>query len=295
MSLGHNFTIPAGAWNTHVHSFTPDVYPFKPDRSYTPEPAPLPLLIENLFTQNVVIVGASIEDGPQGVVGHLEDFARDYPQRQGLGIVAWDPATEPGIWDLSHCELDYFHSVGVRGVRIYEGNTDPDFAWEQIQQAAHLSPMKKHEWIITANLPLSIWSALADRILSAPELEGTTIVADHNAKALPSLHGTPDFDKFLDLMGAGRLAVKLGSLHRESAGNIELMQPVIQSFADRAPTGIVWGSDWPHVNTTNHSLEPGPPLDNVDTEAELALLRAWLTDEQWNMMLVSNPPRLFKV
>jgi hypothetical protein len=99
--------------------------------------------------------------------------------------------------------------------------------------------MKRHAQIITANLPLSTWSAQADRVLSAPESEGTTIVADHNAIALPSLHGTPDFDKFVDLMGAGRLAVKLGSLHRESPDNIGLMQPIIQSCRLCSPTGIV--------------------------------------------------------
>ncbi|KAH7303211.1 hypothetical protein B0I35DRAFT_365316 [Stachybotrys elegans] len=295
MSLRHtaNFTIPAGAWDTHVHCFTPDQFPFKPDRSYTPQPAPLPLLIENLFTENVVIVAASIEDGPQGIVSHLEDFSQNYPERQGFGILTWDPAADPGLGNLTDCELEYFHSVGVRGVRIYEGTSDPDFVWGQIQQAAHLPPMKKHKWCITANLPLATWSALGDKILNAPELEGITIVADHHAKALPSLHRTPEFDKVLDLMGAGRLAVKLGSLHRESPGRIELMRPIIQSFANRAPTAIVWGSDWPHVNTTNKSLEPGPPLQNVDTEAELSLLREWLTDEQWHMMFVSNPPKIF--
>jgi predicted TIM-barrel fold metal-dependent hydrolase len=289
MSLITNFTVPAGAWNTHVHCFTPDRYPFKPDRSYTPQPAPLPLLVENLFTENVVIVAASIEDGPQGLVGHVQDFSENYPTRKGLGIVTWDPTAHPGLWNLTDCEIDYFHSVGVRGVRIYEGTSDVDFVWEQIQQAANLS--KRHKWCITANLPLATWSALGDKILHAPELQGITIIADHHAKALPSLHGTPDFDKVLDLMGAGRLAVKLGSLHRES-DRIELMQPIIQSFANRAPAGIVWGSDWPHVNTTNKSLEPGPPIQ-VDTEAELTLLRDWLTDEQWQMMFVSNPPRLF--
>lgn len=72
------------------------------------------------------------------------------------------------------------------------------------------------------------------------------------------------------------------------------MQQVIKEFARVAPRGIVWGSDWPHVNTTRKGLEPGPPLEGVDTAQELRLMREWLTEEQWRAVMAENPTRLFK-
>ncbi|WKT51797.1 hypothetical protein QSH57_002311 [Fusarium oxysporum f. sp. vasinfectum] len=64
------------------------------------------------------------------------------------------------------------------------------------------------------------------------------------------------------------------------------------AIANVAPDSILWGSDWPHCNAAVRGLTPTPPLE-VDTDQELRHLRDWLTEEQWERMLVSNPERIF--
>ncbi|KLU89911.1 hypothetical protein MAPG_08880 [Magnaporthiopsis poae ATCC 64411] len=91
------------------------------------------------------------------------------------------------------------------------------------------------------------------------------------------------------------LGIFCGALHRRSPGNLPAMRPIIEAFADAAPDALLWGSDWPHVNSSAVGLTPSPPLRGVDTQAELGLLREWLTDEQWERMLVVNPARAFGV
>ncbi|KAF5679582.1 amidohydrolase 2 [Fusarium heterosporum] len=138
-----------------------------------------------------------------------------------------------------------------------------------------------------------MWSSIANTILNHPDLRDISFIVDHNGSAAPTDFGTLEFANFIRLLESGRLYVKIGALHRRS-DNIALMEPVVKAYANAAPNGIVWGSDWPHVNTTIKGLTPTPPIE-VNTDEELRLLRSWLTDIEWNKMLVLNPRHAFSV
>ncbi|KAJ1323212.1 D-galactarolactone isomerase [Microdochium nivale] len=325
---------PLGSWDAHVHVFDPVRFPYRPDRGYTPEPATLPSLLEASYAQNIMIVQASVEASPVGLAAHLADARREYPDRQFRGTIAADPDLNSAwaLGNLSDEYFQTLHDVGVRCIRIAGFNSgggsgggniseseQVEAVLGQLQTAASSHGVRRLGWSISAQLHLRTWAALApsiDSILyghspavtAAPpprcadsDHQGrrqVVLIADHNGSATPADIDTPEFAQLLELLASRKLHVKIGALHRrvspEGGGDVSAMRDIVMEIARVAPRGIVWGSDWPHVNATRRGLESGPPLKGVDTALELGLLRQWLTEEQWMAMMVLNPTTLFK-
>ncbi|OBS22631.1 hypothetical protein FPOA_08966 [Fusarium poae] len=286
--------LPPSSWNTHTHCFDPERHPFKTSRAYTPQAAPLHNLIEQSPADNIMIVQATIEDGYSGLLETLANAHKDYPGNQIRGTISWDPE-DPSLKNKTDSDWDKLNEAGVRSVRIHGsyGGSGDDLEWvlKVFIDVATYCPLERHGWSISSQLPLKTWSKMKDSILNHPKLKNIAIIADHNGSATPEDYDTSEFNDFLSLMEAGRLHVKTGALHRRSE-DISLMQPIIKSFFKTAPSGVVWGSDWPHVNATAKGLTPAPPLQ-VGTARELQLLREWMTKEEWVKMFVHNPVRIF--
>ncbi|KAH7012549.1 uncharacterized protein B0I36DRAFT_378317 [Microdochium trichocladiopsis] len=310
--------LPPGSWDAHVHIFEPSRFPFKPDRSYNPQPAPLSSLIESPHAQqkNILIVQASIESSPEGLATHLREAKSQYPDRTLRGTMAADPDEETSAWHLSKLSEGYFrdlHDAGVRNIRVhgsYGGSGDQlEWVLGQFRTAA------ESYGGISVQLPIGMWARMAPHVDALVQRGGggggdgpgcgggprggknkkkkVVLMADHNGSATPKGVGTSDYAAFLELLASGKLTVKIGALHRRvEGGDIAAMEPVVKDYARVAPGGIVRGSDWPHVNTTHKGSEPGPPLSGVDTAAELGLIKEWLAKEQWDGMMVHNPARL---
>ncbi|KAF4473326.1 MFS general substrate transporter [Fusarium agapanthi] len=252
--------LPLAAWNSHVHCFDPEHYPFKTTRAYTPQPAALKDLIQNSKADNVMLVQATIEDGYEGLLEHLQQCRDVYPNKHARGTIFWDPGNT-GLKSLSEFEFEKLHNAGVRSMRIhgsYGGSGDDS---------------------ISAQLPLTTWSSIAETLSSHPELKDIHIIIDHNAFATPSDINTPVFTSLLHLLSSPNTYIKLGALHRRST-QISQMEHIIKTIANTAPDSIIWGSDWPHCNAAIRGLTPTTSLE-VDTDQELGLLRDWLTEEQW--------------
>lgn len=286
----------ANAWDCHVHCFEPDRYPYKTTRAYTPLSAPFNDLMQDLLTSNVMLVQATIEEGPAGLLAQLESCFNNPDRFPGRvrGTVLAD--SELPLEILTDAELDRMHHFGVRCIRLHSlyGASGHDLGWvrSQLKSLAKLHSVTKHRWSISAQLSLGTWSRLKDFILTDPDLAAISIVADHNACAMPSDHGTSVLQDFVELLQSGRVYVKICALHRRSPGHIEAMQPIIGLFAEAAPRALLWGSDWPHVDTT--SKEEAGPLKDAGVASELAALRNWLSADQMQQMLVENPDRLFR-
>lgn len=283
------------SWNCHTHSFDPAAHPFKPSRSYTPEPAPLSALCANARTDHILLVQASIEDGPAGLMDNLEHAKAICPGTTFRGAVFADTDAGRELERLTPADFDRMHALGVRNIRIRApSDNNATNARVQFERAAALDPVHRLGWSLSAQLPLIVWAGLAADI-AAPDgpLAGVTVVADHCGSATPADLGSADLEAFAGLLAQGRLNVKIGALHRRSPGAIDRMEGVVRRFAEAGPENIVWGSDWPHVNSSAHGPEPSPPITGVDTDAELRYLRAWLSEKQWRNMMVENPAALF--
>lgn len=294
--------VPPQAWDCHVHCFDPDEFPFKPTRTYTPHPARLEQMIDNVLTERAVLVQASVEDGPTGLVRQLTKAGRVHPEKVLRGIILADAVPED---DLNPGpELDCLHEAGVRGVRVhgFQGGSGDDIEWaySQLLRAARLSPVKKLGWIISAQLSLATWSGLADRLLASEggdgdgDLATAKIVADHNACAASKDLGGPDLDAVINLLtNSSRFHIKLGAFYRREPQDILQMRPVVELFASAAADRLLWGSDWPHVDATQKGLHPTPHLGGISAADELRVLESWVSPEQLNKILVRNPARVF--
>ncbi|KAF3002694.1 hypothetical protein E8E13_009986 [Curvularia kusanoi] len=283
------------AWDCHVHCFEPDKFPYKATRAYTPRPAPFAALVRDLVTSNVMLVQATIEQSFTGLLEHLEaclDNPEHFPGRVRGTVLA---SSENRLDALTDAELDRMHYLGVRCVRLHSlyGTSNHGIGWiqTQLKELAQLQAVFKYKWSISAQLSLKVWSELKDFILTDTDLATVSIVADHIGSATPSDYGSPAFQDFVELLQSGRVYVKISAMHRRSPGDILAMQPIVDLFAKLAPQALLWGSDWPHVDTSG--WEEAGPLEGADPASELATLRSWLSEEQMQKILVENPERLF--
>ncbi|KAJ5812472.1 hypothetical protein N7474_008773 [Penicillium riverlandense] len=282
-----------GMWDTHIHCLDPALYPFKSTRSYTPAPAPLEALIQQSRATRLVLVQASIENGPSGLLSHLGRIRADYPHILARGIICMDEN-----WGkLTNEDFDHLHGMGVRWCRIHAffggSATDAPRIQEQIRLFAQSYPFKQWGWGLSAQLPLKTWASLKDFILYDPEVSGLRIMADHVACASPTDIGGSNLDNFVQLLQAGRVIVKVSALYRRCGKDITQMKPIIQRFAESASFALIWGSDWPHVDATNRDANPQAAPKLADPNKELVLLQSWLSSGQFQKMLVDNPERLF--
>ena len=106
-----NFSVPAGACDSHVHIFGPfSEFPLAEDRSYTPQefsPAQFAAHLDGIGFARGVLVTASVCGTNNG---SLLEGLEQYPDRF-RGIVV------PDI-NVTDKELDRWHDLGVRGARF---------------------------------------------------------------------------------------------------------------------------------------------------------------------------------
>lgn len=149
-------------------------------------------------------------------------------------------------------------------------------------------------WAISIQQPFQAWPRLKQCLTNIKSAYNVTIIAEHNGSATPADNDTQAFTEFLGLLRDGIISfVKISALHRRSPGNIEAMKPIVQQLVSSRPDGALWGTDWPHASAAAKDLSPRPPLEGVDSTAELAAVASWLTEDQLTEMLVHNPHRLF--
>jgi predicted TIM-barrel fold metal-dependent hydrolase len=280
-------------WDTHVHCFNPEQHPFKATRVYTPGPAPLEELMKLCHSKRLILVQASIENGHQGLLAHLRRICAEYPDFLARGIMCMDEDWE----SITNDQFDFLDKLGIRSCRIHgvygNGVGGLSSIEEQFRRFARSYAAEKCGWSLSAQLPLKQWASLKEFILRDPEIIPLTIIADHQGCATPSDVNTTELDAFIDILHSGRFYVKISALYRRSPDKFHEMRPIVQRIANTAKKTLLWGSDWPHVDSSNRSFAPPKKLENVDALAELSALKDWISEGQWYSMLVDNPERLF--
>jgi len=272
------FRPPAGAVDAHCHVFGPgDVFPYAPERKYTPTDAPkekLWALRDFLgFERNVVVQVTCHGADNRALVDALrasEDRAR------GVATVKRD---------VTDAELRSLHDAGVRGVRFnfvkrLVDVTPPDVLLEIAHRIAPLG------WHVVVYFEAQDLPDLGSFLASIP----TTVVVDHMGRpdVTKSVDG-PEFAGFLRFMkehtnvwskvsGAERLS-SIGPPGYSDF--VPFARRVVETFPDR----VLWGTDWPHPNMKSHMPDDG---DLVDLLPHLAP-----TPDLQRKLLVDNPLRLY--
>ena len=134
-------------------------------------------------------------------------------------------------------------------------------------------------------------------MLSSP----VPVVFDHFGGAQAALGPSqPGFADLLDLVRSGRAYVKISGAYRTStqAPDYADAAPLAQALIGANSERIVWGTDWPHPNS---STPPGSkvtevtPLFQIDDGRLMNQLPVWAPDAATRKtILVENPARLYQ-
>jgi predicted TIM-barrel fold metal-dependent hydrolase len=283
-----NFDVPAGACDCHTHIHgDPEKFPFFSGRVYTPEmalPEDMARLHKALHIQRVVIVTPSVYGTDNSAT--LYGMKVRGPDARGVAVI--DNKT-------SESELDALGRAGVRGIRLNlatVGVKDPSVGRQRFQAAAER--LKARNWHVQMNTSLAMISAIRDLVAASP----VPVVFDHFAGAEPELGmEQPGFAELVELVRSGKAYVKISITagpRKDYTGFVPLAKALIAANPER----ILWGTNWPHPNSTT---PPGrkptdlTPLFQVDDGLVLNLLPVWAPDPAIRKkILVDNPARLYE-
>jgi len=269
---------PPGAVDAHCHVFGPgDVFPYAPERKYTPTDAgkeQLFALRDFLGFERNVIVQATCHGADNSALADAL-LAADGRAR-GVATV------RPGV---SRAELADLHEAGVRGIRFnfvkrlvdhqpddyYLGLVDlvAEFGWHVVVYFE--APDLAERWPLFTSLP-------------------TVVVVDHM--------GRPDVSQPVDGPGFALFTRFLGEHENvwskvscperlsisgppEYADVVPFARHLVETFPDR----VLWGTDWPHPNMKSHMPDDGALVDVIPRIAP--------TEDLQHRLLVDNPLRLY--
>jgi 2-pyrone-4,6-dicarboxylate lactonase len=269
---------PPGAVDAHCHVFGPgDVFPYAPERKYTPADAGK----EDLFARRDFL-GFERTVIVQGTCHGADNRALADALLTAGGRARGVATIRPGV---ARAELADLHAAGVRGIRFnfvkrlvdpkpdeyYRGLVDlvAEFGWHIVVyfEAADLA----ERWKLFTTLP-------------------TVVVVDHMGRPDVSLPvdgpGFALFTRFMSehenvwskVSGAERLSV---SGPPDYSDFIPFARHIAESFPDR----VLWGTDWPHPNMKSHMPDDGALVDLIPRIAP--------TDDLQRRLLVDNPHRLY--
>lgn len=268
-----NFILPAGSCDAHCHVFGPGaVFPYAPDRRYTPEDAPkeaLATLHERLGLDRAVIVQASCHGTDNRAM--LDAIAWRADRYRGVAIV------DDSFDDRAYQQLD---DGGVRGVRFnfvrhLGGAPDMDVFDHVIDR------IKGRGWHVVLHLDATDIEPLSDMIRRLP----VPFIIDHMGRIDTRL-GTeqPAFQALLKLSRRENCWVKVCGSERISSFPFDAAVPFARALVEASPERTLWGTDFPHPNLK----EPVDEADLVNLVTRFAI-----NAEERQRLLVDNPARLY--
>jgi len=285
-----NFDVPAHATDCHTHIHgDPAKFPFFAGRVYTPEPASpeeMTALHKALHIERVVIVTPSVY-GPDNSATLFGIKARG-PTARGVAVI--DDKTP-------ETDIDAMNAAGFRGIRLNlatGGTSDPNVGRQRVQAA--IDRIKVRGWHVQMFTSLAMISAIKDLVAASP----VPVVFDHFGGAVAELGpAQPGFADLLELVRSGKAYVKISGAYRASKLGpdypdvVPLAKALIAANSDR----IIWGSDWPHPNSTalpGKTVADVTPLFQIDDGRLFNQLPAWAPDAAVRQkILVDNPARLY--
>ena len=266
---------PRGACDAHCHIFGPGhIYPYAPDRTYTPPDAPLARFKElqkTLGLERAVLVNASCHGNDNTVI--LDAIAQSGGKYRGVANVDASVKDE---------ELERLHEGGIRGIRFnfvqHLGGTPDleDFA----ELVARVRPLGWHVVLHFDAADLVRFHAMLER-LPVP------FVIDHMGR-VPTKDGLEQrpFQVLLATLHLANCWVKISGAERISSGPpFAEAVPFARALLTAAPDRVLWGTDWPHPNIKKHMPNDGDLIDLIPLFMPDAAVQ--------RKVLVDNPQRLY--
>ncbi|MFD1695792.1 amidohydrolase family protein [Roseibium aestuarii] len=270
------FVAPEGAVDAHCHVFGPgDVFPYAPERKYTPTDAPKEMLFalrKHLGFSRNVIVQASCHGRDNAAL--LDALRADPDNSRGIAVV------DPAISDEALSDMD---RLGVRGIRFnfVKRLVDPGPKDAYLRMAERVA---KLGWHVVVYFEAPELEELTPFLKSLP----VTVVVDHMGR--PDVAAgveSEGFQRFVRLMEDETFWVKVGCPERLTVTGAPYndVAPFARLLVERFPDRVLWGTDWPHPNMKSHLPDDGLLVDRIPVIAPTAELQ--------RKLLVDNPVRLY--
>jgi predicted TIM-barrel fold metal-dependent hydrolase len=281
-------------WDTHVHLFEPERFPLSGTRSYTPMAATPADLLASSPGESFLLVQASVENGTDALLAHMKDLQSSLaPGNVVRGEIIYGEDS-----NYTDAELDAFNNAGVRVLRGYARFANDTEAtaneMKRLLEGRMGDVARKYGWIVSFQLAPAVWTMLED-FPWKEKLPGIPVIAEHLGSVNVPLNeeSRRGLQSLVKLMEDDVLTVKINALHRRGLlGNEESMKQVIEQLIAAGPQRLIWGSDWPHVNSSAGGLEPSKFL-SVNETAELEWLESFMPAEVFSDMLYATPTELF--
>ncbi|MGD9769373.1 MAG: amidohydrolase [Pseudolabrys sp.] len=270
-----SLALPPGSCDAHFHVFGPRaVFPFSPERTFTPQDAPkerLFALHRMLGFERGVFVQSACHGSDHAVL--LDLLAAGAGRYRGVALLT--PQT-------ADAEIAEMHAAGVCGARFhFFSHLGAPTPYDEIRAVIdRIAPLGWHVAIhVGGQGVLEQYDFIAS--IRAP------VVIDHIGRidVREGLNGNA-FTALRRLLDRGNVWVKLSGTDRitREAYPYRDAVPFARALAEHAPERVVWGSDWPHPN---HTAVP-------DDGALVDLIAAIAPDDAIRRrMLVDNPAALF--
>lgn len=272
------YRLPPNAVDAHCHVFGPGaVFPFAPERQYTPCDAPKEKLRELRdflgFERNVIVQATCHGHDNRALCDALADSGG-----KAKGVASVSP-------EVTDDELHELKRSGVLGARFnfVKRLVDARPEHEYVTLAERLLPLG---WHVVIYFEATDLAERFDFFSGLP----VTIVVDHMGRAdVTKDPDGPEFGLFLRFMRDNRNAwCKVTCPERLSRSGPPGYDDVVP-FATRVvvefPDRVLWGTDWPHPNMKSHMPDDGRLVDYIPRIAPTAALR--------RKLLVDNPMRLY--
>ncbi|WP_316233071.1 amidohydrolase family protein [Bradyrhizobium sp. SZCCHNPS2010] len=285
-----DFDVPAHACDCHTHIHgDPKTFPFFAGRVYTPEqasPEEMAALHKALHIERVVIVTPSV----YGTDNLATLFGMKARGANARGVAVIDDKTP-------EADLDRMQQEGFRGIRINlatGGINDPSVG--RARFSAAVERMKARGWHIQLYTNTPMIAAIKDLVAASP----VPAVFDHFGGAQAELGlEQPGFPDLIELVKSGKAYVKISGAYRASklAPDYRDVIPFAKALIEANPDRIVWGTDWPHPDSTirpDRKPTDIAPLYQIDDGRLMNQLPVWTPDAAIRKkILVDNPARLY--
>ncbi|CAJ0548418.1 Ff.00g020310.m01.CDS01 [Fusarium sp. VM40] len=299
---------PNGGWDTHHHIFEPTTFSYSPTRHLTPPAATIQSFKD--FRQRLDITNSVLTHGLSygDDCTSLKAFVTQLGKRVTSGVGVIDPEK------TSDDELRDMHAAGICGLRVnlYHYRAMEDVELQKKTLRAYLDRVTRLslQWSLTmTTIRTEFWDVLEPFVREEVVPTTRPLITDHFGllkapSMLPSRYRDdptkqPGFAPIIRLVKDGHLYIKLSAPYRvsEQSPRYNDVKFLVRAFIDANPRQVIWGSDWPHtprmkVRSYEEAMKETPFLE-VDDEAWLWSLREWLSVEEWDMVMVHNPKRLF--
>lgn len=268
------YMLPPGSCDAHFHVFEQG-YPHAPDPQYTFPDGTLDQYLEVtefLGIERMVLVQPTFYGNDNSLT--LDVLRRLGPDRCRAVVRVPD--------DVSEAELDDYHELGVRAIRLdlfARAHLPIGEIVDYVRRMARLT--RPRGWHLQFYTPGTVVRDLLPFLADFEE----PFVIDHMGymKASDGLTSA-DTERLLHVLRQGSCWIKLSGPYRIAKDKpLSSVHELGRALVTTRPDRLVWGSDWPHL-----------PDGSRDTGELLDLLADWAPDEaDRRRILVDSADRLF--